>query len=115
MSLATSTPEMSLGATTKVQLRSSTTDSVDLFGLGLAVLVLIVAGISLVYLLVLAFNWYNAPFLGAIITDSLTVNGNDHPLTSANWNGFQAGLRDNDQIVGITSQDGQTLTFDPNT
>src|SRR5208337_3653306 len=64
--------------------------------------------------LMLAVHWYNAPFLGAVVTDTLAVSGNDEPLTSTNWSGFQAGLHAGDQIVSITAQNGQMYTYDPN-
>src|SRR5579864_8144103 len=98
MSLVTSTPEINLGATTTVQSRRPEMDAVDTIALGLTALVLIIAGLGMAYLLVLAINWYNTPYLGVLITDTLAVNSNEHPLTSADWNGFQAGLHDNDQI-----------------
>ncbi|MHB8627210.1 MAG: GAF domain-containing protein [Aggregatilineales bacterium] len=114
MSLVTSTPEISLGAATNAEIRRPATDMIGTIGLVLAVLVLIIASIGMVYLLALAINWYKTPFLGAVITDSLSVNSNDQPLTSTGWNGFQAGLHANDQIVAITAQNGQSLHFDPN-
>src|SRR5579864_1911554 len=114
MSLITRTPEIGLSAAPGIEVRRQATDVVDLIALGLALLVLVIASVSIAYLFVLAVNWYNTPFLGALITDTLAVNGNAHPLTSADWNGFQAGLRDGDQIVSIKAQNGQTLNFDPN-
>lgn len=115
MSLVTRTPEIGLSAATNIEARRQATDLVDLIAFGLALLVLIIASVGIAYLLILAVNWYNTPFLGAVITDTLAVNGNDHPLTSTDWNGFQAGLRDNDQIVSIKAQNGQTLGIDLNT
>src|SRR5436190_7685972 len=72
----------------------------DRLGIALSGLALVVGTVAVLYTLVLGINWYSQPFLGAMTSSTLVVNGT-RPLGSETWNGLQAGLRPNDRILNL--------------
>jgi signal transduction histidine kinase len=72
----------------------------DRLGIALAGLGLVAGIVAVVYAVVLGINWYSQPFLGAMTSSTLVVNGT-RPLGSENWTGLAAGLKTNDQILKL--------------
>jgi signal transduction histidine kinase len=70
----------------------------------LTVLLLSAAAASaiLLWYIVLGLNWNRQPFLGALLTNNLTVSRGS-PTGSASWNGLEAGLQPRDRIVGLAA------------
>ncbi len=61
-------------------------------------LVLGIAGV--LYAAVVGVNWYKQPFLGAMTSNTLIVNGT-RPLSGERWPGLESGLKPNDRILSI--------------
>src|ERR1041385_2754376 len=88
---------------------STTATIIDRAGIVISAIALVVAIIGAIYSLWLAVGWSNQPFLGAMTSRNLVVNGTT-PLQVDTWPGVQAGLRPYDKILTVdnTSFDGQT-------
>lgn len=71
--------------------------------MGVATIVLLIA------YLVLAISFNNRPFLGVMLSHTLTVN-NAQPVSNEPWPGLEAGLTSGDQVRAVN---GQQLSEDP--
>lgn len=60
--------------------------------------------VTMIAYLLLALNWFQLPFIGAMLTPSMVVDG-ALPFEQAGWSALDAGMQRQDQIVAI---DGQT-------
>ncbi len=63
---------------------------------------------SMIYLLT-AFSWLNRPFIGAMLTHNMAVDG-ALPFSRVTWPGMEAGLQRLDHIIAIN---GQPLAASP--
>jgi hypothetical protein len=79
-------------------------------GAALTISALIFSVATLIYALILALNWYNQPFFGAMVSRSLIV-GDIYPVSGGEWVALEAGLKANDRILRVN---GITLEDDPN-
>src|SRR5271166_1929609 len=112
MSVATSTSGSGVTSSPTTAAHDSETNYSEVLGIALATVALIIASIGMLFIINAGLRWYNAPFLGMLTTDQLIVDSTG-PITSTQWNGFQAGIHPGDQIVGLTADSGQKLTIDP--
>lgn len=71
---------------------------------GLVGLLAIVAIVSIVMYFISAVNFRNRPFIGAMVTNTLTINAGQ-ATGNAEWSGLAAGLLRNDQIIAINGQE----------
>jgi len=113
MSTITGTPDVS--ALARVASRQQSNNSSRVLGIILSLISLIACALSLIYFLILAVGWYNTPFIGAFMSDSLVLN-ETKTVSGEVWNGQQAGLRAGDRITRISGESGD-VTFvlnDPN-
>ena len=78
-------------------------------GLWLSAAGAVIVVLAAVFYLVLALGWRSQPFLGAMMTRTLTVDGSQ-PLTAASWTGLNAGLKSGDHVIGVN---GMMLPSDP--
>jgi signal transduction histidine kinase len=69
-----------------------------------------ISAVVLVLYLALALNWRQIPFIGAMFTPLLVVDGSQS-LSAAPWPGLEAGLRRLDRIVAINDD----VLYDPQT
>ncbi|MBX3080847.1 MAG: GAF domain-containing protein [Anaerolineae bacterium] len=65
---------------------------------------LIVSTLVVLYSALLAFNWYNHPFLGVLVSHDLVISGTVS-VTNQPWAGFNANLKTFDRILGIAYDD----------
>src|SRR5262249_52770399 len=96
MSATSDTSRISSGTT----FRMMSSDMEERIGMVLAALGTVVAVAAAIFYLVLALNWHSQPFIGAMLTHTMTVDGS-LPLTAGTWAGLKAGLQRGDQIVGV--------------
>ena len=61
----------------------------------------VVVVLAAVLYLAQALQWRNQPFIGAMLTRTLTVDGSQ-PVDSSGWVGLNAGLQRGDQITSVT-------------
>ncbi|MBZ0296367.1 MAG: GAF domain-containing protein, partial [Anaerolineae bacterium] len=61
--------------------------------------------VAMLAYLILAFNWFQLPFIGAMVTRNMVVDG-ALPFERVGWSALDAGVQRQDQIVAI---DGQAL------
>jgi signal transduction histidine kinase len=79
-------------------------------GIMLALLATVVSGAVIFWILTLAVNWYNTPFLGVMVSHTLSVTSTQ-PIGDT-WEGLKAGIRPQDRITAV-SIEGNTFTPDP--
>ncbi len=75
----------------------------------------VVAVLAFAAYLVIGVNFINRPFIGAMVTYTMSVNAG-RPTGDADWVGIEAGLRTGDQITAINpvgASDPRPLTQDP--
>lgn len=84
--------------------------SLTVLGTVLAGIALFVAGASMVWLLVLAINWYNQPFLGVMYSHTLVVGGSQS--LGETWEGLKAEIKPRDRITGVNIE-GNVFKVDP--
>lgn len=77
--------------------------------LGGAVALAVLTAVAAAIYLALALNWREKPFIGALISRNLMVDGS-HSLTEQAWAGLAAGLQRQDHIIGIQ---GERLAASP--
>jgi signal transduction histidine kinase len=82
--------------------RRSSTRAETRLGIALAWLALLFAGLALVLSLIGALTWRTVPFVGALFTRNLVVDGTQ-PLGGF-WEGLGAGLQRGDQIIALGEQ-----------
>lgn len=75
---------------------------------GTLLVVILAAAVMLVYLLA-AVEWHSRPFLGAMLTPYLAVDGS-RPITAGTWEAVNAGL---DRLDLVTAINGQALFDQP--
>jgi len=74
--------------------------TISRLGLVLTILIGVVSAVMLVLYLVLALNWRQNPFIGAMFTPLLVVDGSQS-LGQDTWPGLENGLHRMDRIVAI--------------
>ena len=83
--------------------QSQATAASHRLGVALTATIGSVAIVSCVIYLALALGWFNRPFLGAMVSRSLVVDG-ALPVSRVAWPGLQAGLQRLDHIIAINGQ-----------
>ena len=72
-------------------------------GLWLNAVAAVIVVLAAVYYLVLAAQWRAQPFLGVLLTHTLTVDGS-LPVSSSGWAGLQAGMQRGDHVVAVNDR-----------
>jgi hypothetical protein len=85
----------------------------DRVGLGLTIVAMVSAIVLVLYCTILAIQWYNQPFFGALTSDRLMVNGT-RPLGNENWTGLVGGLLPYDKIQKISDKNASVTFTDEN-
>ncbi|HVU10815.1 MAG TPA: hypothetical protein VHD90_06030, partial [Phototrophicaceae bacterium] len=96
MSATSDTSRITSGTT----FRMMSSEMEERIGMLLAALGTVVAVAAAIFYLVLALNWRGQPFIGAMLTHTMTIDGS-LPLSAGTWTGLKAGLQRGDQIVGV--------------
>ncbi len=83
-----------------LQVAPTTRRPFDALGTALSTAALAVAGVGMVWLLVLAFGWYNAPFPGFLTDHALNVVQTSS-FVGEDWAGLNAGVKIDDRVTGV--------------
>ncbi len=75
------------------------------FGVRRMLTTALAVGVTLMFVayLVIALNWYNRTFFGAVVSHTMVVTAS-RPTGGDTWNALAAGLRARDYIVSINGQ-----------
>jgi signal transduction histidine kinase len=67
--------------------------------------------IALIVYPILAFQWHSQPFIGALLSNTLVVNGAT-PIAATHWSALEAGIQQKDMVVTLNGEDLGTLGRD---
>lgn len=87
---------------------SSSPGKINRFWIGVTALIGLISAVLLIMYLVLALNWRKDPFIGAMFTPLLVVDGSQS-LGPKTWPGLDKGLQRMDRIVAINDD----ILYDP--
>ncbi len=71
----------------------------------------ITALVAMVVYPVLAFQWRAQPFIGALMSNTLVING-ANPIVDDQWSALQAGIQQKDMLVALNGEDLGTMGRD---